>query len=263
MSTAWCQYNVVLFSLPALCQGKERVRWHPGWDVSVRGGWDPPCHQCHSASSQGNAALTSAPAEFRRVTGCPVADAIDCHPMSDFSTLSSSKNPRRLEPALYLSFHGRSLEDWCQSKTELTARANKSSANCFTAALIQRKEDGWKHRRRTDHPGSCWLKLTAFCTGIHLREEKMYQCFQSGLLSGLVSTDRALARLHTEGSMQDSGSQAILRSICKPAAGIIHRLRVNHGKLCQLVTWGKTFTWYNVSQSKPYNVVSRRAKASW
>lgn len=102
--------------MSALCHGRERARWHPGWDVSVRGGWDPPCHQCHSVCSQGNAALTSAPTEFRQVTGCPVAEAIDSHPVSDYPPLSSSKNPHRLEAALYSRFRGRSLEDWRQIK---------------------------------------------------------------------------------------------------------------------------------------------------
>lgn len=123
--------------MPALCHGRERARWHPGWDVSVRGGWDPPCHQCHSVCSQGNAALTSVPAEFRQVTGCSVAEAIDSHLVSDYPPLSSSKNPHRLEAALYLSFRGRSLEDWRQSKTRLTARANKSSEIGYSGALIR------------------------------------------------------------------------------------------------------------------------------
>lgn len=82
----------------------------------------PPRHQCHSACSWRNTALTSAPTEFRQLTGCPVAEAIDCHPMSDYSTLSSSKSPYRLELGVYLSFRGESLEDVCQSKTKLTSK---------------------------------------------------------------------------------------------------------------------------------------------
>lgn len=66
-------------------QGEAKM--DPGSDVSVRGGWDPPCHQCHSVCSQGIAALTSAPTEFRQVTGRPVGEATDCHPMSDYSIL--------------------------------------------------------------------------------------------------------------------------------------------------------------------------------
>lgn len=105
--------------------------------MSVRGGWDPPRHQCHSDHSQGNATLTSAPTEFRQVTGCPVAEAIDCHPVSDYSTLSSSENPHRLELGLYLSFGGRSPRGR-QSKTKLTATAGKTSENGLSAAPMRR-----------------------------------------------------------------------------------------------------------------------------
>lgn len=76
--------------------------------MSVRGGWDPPRHQCHSACSQESAALTSVPTEFRQVMGCPVAQAIDCHPMSEISILFSSQNPHGPECGLYLSLDGRS-----------------------------------------------------------------------------------------------------------------------------------------------------------
>lgn len=58
--------------------------------------------------SQESAALTSVPAEFRQVMGCPVAQAIDCHPMSEISILFSPQNPQGPECGLYLSLDGRS-----------------------------------------------------------------------------------------------------------------------------------------------------------
>lgn len=89
MSAAWCQDNAVSFlTASAAHGGREGPRRRPGSAVSVRRGWDPLRRQRHSASSRGAAALTSAPTEFRRVTGRPVGEAIDCHPASDDSALS-------------------------------------------------------------------------------------------------------------------------------------------------------------------------------
>lgn len=110
--------------------------------MSVRGGWDPHCHQRHSVRSQGTAALTSAPAEFRRVTGesrrrgpSTVTRA------SDRSAPSSSEGPHRLQPGLVpeppRSIFGGSMSKW-ERKTD-SGRRRESSGNCFGAAMKRRR----------------------------------------------------------------------------------------------------------------------------
>lgn len=131
MSAAWCRHNAVSFLAACVPRGgREGPKWRPGSAVSVRRGWDPLRRQRHSARSRGAAALTPPPTEFRRVTGRPVGEAVDCHPAS--GDLVLSEESLRIWTAV---FDSRFAVDSRSTKAD-----GKMSLNGFSASQMRRSQ---------------------------------------------------------------------------------------------------------------------------
>lgn len=66
--------------------GGGGARWHPGWDMSAKGGQHPPCHQCHSVCPPGTLLPTPLAPSSNKVMGLQRDQTFYYHPMSHQSS---------------------------------------------------------------------------------------------------------------------------------------------------------------------------------